>query len=221
MRRWPRDEGAGRVDATSLLQPAAVRRLPSSENQVWCLMAQVGLRCWRSTTAIMQVISGGLRPPYVPVCPLTVCLPPAQLFGADPGQAGRRASREPSILQPEESLEGSIGALASPPGSPGCRDGRGVRRDAGWLTGPPQRPVGLLARRTVRPLPLAQADELGRDRCVRFELCALLHCALDDSRVAWCECGLEVSVCVAALAGSARPSGESWSELSPRVVSCD
>ena len=168
--RWPRDERTGRVDATSLLQPAAVRRLTRSENEVGCSGAQVGLRWRRSTLGIARVVSGGRSPPYVPVCPLTLCPPPVQLVNAGPGQAGRRAGREPSILQLYESLAGLSGALASPPGSLGCRGGRGVRRDAGWLTGLPQRLVGLLARRTVRPLPLAQADEPGRNRGVLFDL---------------------------------------------------
>ena len=151
--RWPRDERTGRVDATSLLQPAAVRRLTRSENEVGCSAVQVGLRWRRSTLGIARAVSGGRSPPYVPVCPLTLCPLRAQLLGAGPGQAGRRAGREPRILQPGESLEGSSGALASPPGSPGCGDGRGVCRGVDWLTGPPRRPVASVSQRTVFPLP--------------------------------------------------------------------
>ena len=184
--QWPRvdaararwREGAGRVDATGLLQPAAVQRLPRSKSEVWCLGAQVGLRWRRSTAGTPRVTSGAFRPLFVAVCPLSVCRPPAQLLGAGPGEAGRRAGREPSILQLHGSPAGSSGAFVSPPGSLGCGDGRGVHRGAGWLMGPPQAFVGSLARPTLLVRPWAQADELGRDRCVRFELRALVRRSL-------------------------------------------
>ena len=131
------------------------------------------MRWRRSTAAIMRVISGGLRPPYVPMCPLTVCLPRAQLIGADPGQAGRRASRELSILQPDEAPEGSSGALVSPPGCRGAGMGVGcamvlagslARRSAVW--GRPR--DGPTSRRPGRRQTSLGAIEAFSSSCARW-----------------------------------------------------
>ena len=61
--RWPRDEGAGRVDESRLLQPAAVQAVPRSENEVCGSWAQVAFRDGISTMAYVRMISGAQSPP--------------------------------------------------------------------------------------------------------------------------------------------------------------
>ena len=53
--------------------------------------------------------------------------------------------------------------------------------------GPPQRPVGSLAPRTVLPLPSAQAHELGCDPGILVELRALMQLSSEEPRAAWLE----------------------------------